>query len=84
MMTETVQVKETNELKNTQWLAERLRISKSTLEKWRSLGFPVLPPAIHIGSMIRYDENEVEEWLLKQREAFVNPNPKTIAITSEG
>lgn len=50
-------------LRPTRWLAHRLGLSVSTVERLRAAGSTDLPPAIMIGRSIRYDENLVEKWL---------------------
>jgi predicted DNA-binding transcriptional regulator AlpA len=52
-----------NELKPTQWLADKLGVSISTIERWRARGEHNLPPHIQLGGVIRYDEREVEAWI---------------------
>lgn len=47
----------------TSWLAKRLCLSISTVERLRVRNPASLPPHIHIGSSIRYDEATVETWL---------------------
>ncbi len=53
-----------NPLRPTSWLADRLGLSISTIERPRAAGSHELPPAIIIGSSIRYDEQCVEQWLI--------------------
>lgn len=55
---------ETKYLKNTRWLAERLGLSITTIERMRSKQPELLPPWIGIGKSIRYEESVVEQWLL--------------------
>ncbi len=50
-------------LRSTRWLAERLSLSITTVERLRSAGSTDIPPAILIGGSIRYDEAAVERWL---------------------
>ena len=47
----------------TSWLAKRLCLSISTVERLRVRKPASLPPHIYIGSSIRYDEATVEAWL---------------------
>ena len=49
-------------LKNTAWLAQRLNLSESTIERLRSKGGHDLPPHLTIGRSIRYDATQVELW----------------------
>lgn len=51
-------------LRPTTWLAKRLGISVSTIERLRANGSSDLPPSVVIGGSIRYDERAVEAWLL--------------------
>ena len=50
-------------LQSSAWLAKRLGLAISTIERLRSTGAGELPPCIVIGSSIRYDVNIVEQWL---------------------
>lgn len=50
-------------LRSSRWLAQRLGLSITTVERLRAAGSPDLPPAIVIGRSIRYDESAVERWL---------------------
>lgn len=51
-------------LRSTRWLAQRLGLSVSTIERLRARGDRNLPPHVVIGSQtIRYDEVVVEAWL---------------------
>lgn len=50
-------------LRTSEWLAKRLGISLSTLERYRSKKVISLPPYIMVGNVIRYDEKVVDEWL---------------------
>lgn len=56
-------------LQNTAWLAKRLGLSVSTIERLRSSQQGELPPHIVIGrKSIRYDEAVVESWLKEQQQ----------------
>ena len=55
--------KNLNRLLPTSWLAQRLNISVTTIERLRAQHSPDLPPHITIGKSIRYDERVVEAWL---------------------
>ncbi|MDI1291464.1 MAG: helix-turn-helix domain-containing protein [Methylobacter sp.] len=55
--------KEVHALKDTAWLAQRLGLSVSTIERLRSKGSSTLPPHLMIGNSIRYDERVVEQFL---------------------
>lgn len=56
-------------LRSSRWLALRLGISRTTVERLRASGSPDLPPAITIGRSIRYDEATVERWLAERQSA---------------
>ncbi len=47
----------------TNWLAKRLGLSVSTIERLRANTPAELPPHITIGGSIRYDSDTVERWL---------------------
>lgn len=58
----------TNALQSTSWLAKRLGLSVSTIERLRAHGKGELPPHIMIGlHTIRHDEAVVEAWLSAQQ-----------------
>lgn len=50
-------------LRPTSWLATRLGISVSTIEKLRSQGSSDIPPHITIGRLFRYDDAVVDRWI---------------------
>lgn len=53
-----------NTLQSTSWLAKRLGLSVSTIERLRARGEGELPPHITVGvHTIRYDVDMVEDWL---------------------
>ncbi|MBV5346714.1 helix-turn-helix domain-containing protein [bacterium] len=52
----------TTTLKDTAWLAQRLNISETTIERLRARGSSDLPPHLTIGRSIRYDPDVVEFW----------------------
>lgn len=56
----------TKKLRTTTWLAERLNLSVTTVEKMRAKTPHKLPPHLHFGTAIRYDENHVEQWINAQ------------------
>jgi len=58
-------------LRKTAWLAERLGLSLTTVEKLRARQPELLPPCLYFGRSIRYDEAAVEQWL--QDQLCVNP-----------
>jgi len=53
-------------LHDTKWLAERLNISISTIEKLRAKKSNEIPSSITINHTIRYSESYVEWWLQKK------------------
>lgn len=51
-------------LRSTRWLAQRLGLSVSTVERLRAQGGDALPPHVVVGRhSIRYDEDVVEAWI---------------------
>jgi predicted DNA-binding transcriptional regulator AlpA len=50
-------------LQPTSWLAQKLNISVTTIERLRAQNSPDLPPHLTIGKSIRYDDRVVEMWL---------------------
>ncbi len=50
-------------LKDTVWLAERLALSVSTVERLRSTSPQSLPPHLRFGNSIRYNQATVEDWI---------------------
>lgn len=59
----------------TSWLAERLHLSTTTIERLRITDPDSLPPCIHIGRSVRYDELTVEEWLRSRMQPQPVPAP---------
>lgn len=58
----------TNTLQPTSWLAKRLGLSASTIERLRARGEGQLPPHLVIGRhTIRYDVDVVEDWLSERQ-----------------
>lgn len=55
-----------NRLKTTEWLAQRLQVSVTTIERLRAQHTPDLPPHLTIGRSIRYDPVAVEAWLTQR------------------
>ncbi len=60
-------------LKDTAWLARRLNLSITTIERFRVKAPKLLPPAIKLGNSIRYDEDIVEAWV--KRKAYFDDVP---------
>ncbi|MGZ8190746.1 MAG: helix-turn-helix transcriptional regulator [Methylococcaceae bacterium] len=56
----------TSTLKDTAWLAKRLGLSVSTIERLRVKGSNDIPLHLTIGNSIRYDEATVNQWLTEQ------------------
>lgn len=50
----------------TSWLAEKLNLSVSTVERLRTHQPDQLPPHVSIGRTIRYDDRVVDDWLQKK------------------
>jgi predicted DNA-binding transcriptional regulator AlpA len=59
----------TKPLRDTAWLAQRLSISETTIERLRAKGGSDLPPFLNIGRSIRYDTDVVESWCAKRLQA---------------
>ena len=76
-----------NTLQPTSWLAKRLGLSVSTIERLRARGEGQLPPHLVIGRhTIRYDVNVVEEWLAARQHGRVNVpvSPPAVAAPTAG
>ncbi len=58
-----------DKLRNTTWLAERLGLSLSTIEKLRSEDSTKLPPQLKFNRTVRYDERTVENWIQKNMDS---------------
>ncbi len=72
-----------NTLQSTTWLAKRLGLSVSRIERLRARGEGDLPPHITVGlHSIRYDADVVEAWLAeKQHGRMPMPAPATPSAT---
>lgn len=78
-----------NALQSTSWLAKRLGLSVSTIERLRARGEGRLPPHLIVGRhSIRYDERVVESWLAEGQQRRANApagppanSPPTVAKT---
>lgn len=55
-----------SQMRSTSWLAQRLGLSVTTIERLRAKNSPDLPPCHTIGKSKRYDERQVEQWLQQQ------------------
>lgn len=53
-------------LVNTAWLSKRLGLSIKTIERKRSKKSSDIPPHLLVGSCIRYDTQQVEQWLAQR------------------
>lgn len=63
-------------LQPTRWLAQRLGLSVSTIERLRARGDRNLPPHVVIGPQsIRYDEAVVEAWLAARMQGAAEVAP---------
>ena len=59
-----------DQLKDTEWLAQQLNVSKQMIERQRAAGNIGLPPYIRVGKKcVRYDVKVVAAWLQEQLEA---------------
>ena len=77
----------TNTLQPTSWLAKRLGLSVSTIERLRARGEGQLPPHLVIGRhTIRYDVVVVEDWLAARQHGRVSvpANPPTVGVPTAG
>lgn len=62
-------------LRSSRWLAQRLGLSVTTVERLRASGSTDLPPAITIGRSIRYDEAAVERWINERQSSGAGEHP---------
>lgn len=69
-----------NRLKDTRWLANRLGLSVSTVERLRAQASPDIPKALIIGAVIRYDALFVEHFILKKSDPDLAPFSEWAAI----
>ncbi len=58
-----------NQMKSTNWLAQRLDLSVVTIERLRAQCSTDIPMHITIGSSIKYDEASVEAWIASRLHA---------------
>jgi excisionase family DNA binding protein len=58
--------------------AARLRLSESTLAKWRMTALRRLP-YVKVGHKVAYDELEVEKWLASQARKSTSDNGREAA-----
>lgn len=72
-----------NTLQPTSWLAKRLGLSVSTIERLRARGEGQLPPHLVIGRhAIRYDVTVVEDWLVAQQHGRVSVPANSPAVAA--
>lgn len=77
----------TNTLQPTSWLAKRLGLSVSTIERLRARGEGQLPPHLVVGlHTVRYDVAVVEAWLAARQHGRVNVQavPSAVAAPTAG
>ncbi len=68
-------------LQPTRWLAQRLGLSVSTIERPRACGDRNLPPHVVIGPQtIRYDEAVVEAWLAARMQSAARVEPPVLEV----
>ncbi len=68
-----------SQLKDTAWLAQRLGLSISTVERLRGRGLQDIPPHVTLGRSIRYDEAVVEQWLAEQLQSSHSSEVRHVA-----
>lgn len=69
---------EINQMRSTGWLAQRLGLSVTTIERLRAQDSQDLPPCRTIGKSKRYDERAVEQWIRDAgRENSAQPSQAT-------
>jgi predicted DNA-binding transcriptional regulator AlpA len=70
-------------LHTTPWLAERLGLSVTTIERLRAQNAYDLPPHVTIGRSVRYDEAVVDQWLLERMRAGSQGQVRVVPIHEE-
>ena len=60
---------EVKSLRDTLWLAQRLGLSVTTIERLRAKGSNDIPLHITIGSSIRYSEDIVDQFLVEKMQS---------------
>jgi predicted DNA-binding transcriptional regulator AlpA len=70
-----------NSLKDTKWLAQRLGLSLTTVERLRAHKSPDLPQHMRIGSSVRYHEEYVERWIEERLAEAVPKGVESDALT---
>lgn len=72
-----------NTLQPTSWLAKRLGLSVSTIERLRARGEGQLPPHLVVGRhTIRYDVVVVEDWLVARQHGRITAPASTSVNTA--
>lgn len=72
-----------NTLQSTSWLAKRLGLSVSRIERLRARGEGDLPPHITVGlHTIRYDTAVVEAWLAEQLHGRIPNSAPAVPTTN--
>jgi hypothetical protein len=66
-------------LQDTAWLAKRLNLSITTIERMRAKNSSEIPPHLTIGHSLRYDEAMVEQWIRAQFKIV-----KNVEVTENG
>ncbi|MFZ4535929.1 helix-turn-helix transcriptional regulator [Propionivibrio sp.] len=61
----------------TGWLAKKLGLSISTIERLRAQGSSEIPPHLMIGASIRYADLDVEVWIEERLKASKIVTPAT-------
>ena len=70
-----------NSLLSTAWLAKRLGLSVSTIERLRAQNEGELPPYLVVGRRtIRYDEAVVADWLVARQAKSLEREPVEVAV----
>ena len=70
-----------NSLLSTAWLAKRLGLSVSTIERLRAQNAGELPPHLVVGRRtIRYDEAVVADWLSARQAKPLEREPVEVAV----
>jgi predicted DNA-binding transcriptional regulator AlpA len=64
------------QMRSTSWLAQRLGLSVTTIERLRAQGSLDLPPCHTIGKSKRYDEQAVEQWIRERNLARAPSHPQ--------
>ncbi len=70
-------MRQINQMRSTGWLAQRLGLSVTTIERLRAQSPQDLPPCCTIGKSKRYDEQAVEQWIRDTGRASQAQGPET-------